>query len=331
MYDIRIPDRYINVHTTQVSGGEIMGRFIASENFTFVAGLETNFNTIASSSLGNHQQSLIAMYASLHYRTGDCIALDIGMRSDFHSDYGVQVNPTAGLGYNFSSSGKIFATIGRSYRAPSYTELYYSDPSTAGNPKLHPEEGWSYETGIDYILGINWHWSASLFERDQTNLIDYVRYLSSDTQSVAVNFTSAKTQGFDIDLRWQKIQFTSEIINESGISLQQFIFSYCYLNSQIERGAVYSSRYAFTHPRHRISAGISIIFPYAVEFSLDAVHNIKLNNDSYTLLNMRAAKHFTSAIIFIRGTNLLDKSYEEIIGIPLPGRWLWAGIEFKVF
>jgi hypothetical protein len=34
--------------------------------------------------------------------------------------------------------------------------------------------------------------------------------------------------------------------------------------------------------------------------------------------------------VFISGTNLLNESYEEITGVPLPGRWLWAGIELAV-
>jgi hypothetical protein len=184
---------------------------------------------------------------------------------------------------------------------------------------------------VGYEYGTFWNFKFSLFERDQTNLIDYVRYLSTDTQSVAKNFTSAKTRGIDAGVYWFSESLEAEIRNQTNISIQDIGFSYEYLDSRIDRGNIFSSRYAFTHPRHRISARTSATFPYAVKISLDAVHNIKLNNDNYTLLDARMAKHFTSFIIFIRGTNLLNQSYEEIVGVPLPGRWLWAGIEFKLF
>jgi vitamin B12 transporter len=330
LFDIRIPDRYLNEHRTHNIGGEIIGQIQASERFTCISGLEANLNTITSSSLGNHHQSLLAVFISSQFTTENRITLDLGMRADFHSDYGTQFNPTAGAGYIFSSRGKIFATLGRSFRTPSYTELYYSDPSTVGNPNLRPEVGWSAESGIDYMLGNNWHCSASFFYRDQTNLIDYVRFLPSDTQSVAVNFISAKTRGFDADIHWQMLSFT-ETPDEDDLSIQQITFSYEYLDSHIERGSVYSSRYAFTHPRHRIFMSVSAIIPFAITVSLDAAHFIKLNQDNYTLINARVIKHFGSISMFVRGTNLLNKSYEEIIGVPLPGRWLWGGIELKIF
>ena len=219
--------------------------------------------------------------------------------------------------------GKVYSTIGRSFRNPNFTELYYSDPSTKGNSHLQPEVGWSYEVGIDYIFEMNWHSSLSVFERDQTNLIDYVQYFQSDTLSYAVNFTSAQTRGFELSIHWQETTKGSGDV--TNLTLHRFMLAYGYLNSHIDRGNVYSSRYAFTHPKHQISINLIASLPYIISISIDLVHKIKQTNVSNTLLDARLSKDLFSANLFIRGTNLLNQSYEEIIGVPLPGRWIWAG------
>ena len=34
--------------------------------------------------------------------------------------------------------------------------------------------------------------------------------------------------------------------------------------------------------------------------------------------------------LFLKATNLFNKSYYEVSGVPLPGRWITAGVKFKI-
>jgi outer membrane receptor protein involved in Fe transport len=63
---------------------------------------------------------------------------------------------------------------------------------------------------------------------------------------------------------------------------------------------------------------------------MDVVYKVKVSGDSYILLNARFTKQIGRIVLNVSGTNLLNQSYEEIVGVPLPGRWLWAGFELKV-
>jgi vitamin B12 transporter len=327
MYDIRIPDKYVNTHRTTIYGGELVSQYSATENLTIVSGLEADGNAIVSNALGNHRRTLAAIYASSHYLAENALTFDAGVRGDYYSAYGWQLSPTVGASRILSSRGKLYATIGRSFRAPSYTELYYSDPSTAGNPDLKPEIGWSYEAGIDYFIGHNLQSSFSAFERDQSNLIDYVQYSQGDI-SHAVNFTSAKTRGFEFGLHWKPSRQSVE--SEPGV-LREVKISYGYLDSRIDRGQVYSSRYAFVHPKHRVGIAADAFLPTSIHASSTLTYNVKLDNVRYTLLDARLSRVFDSLTLYIKGTNLLNESYEEIVGVPLPGRWLWAGAEYRLF
>ncbi len=36
-------------------------------------------------------------------------------------------------------------------------------------------------------------------------------------------------------------------------------------------------------------------------------------------------------MLFVKASNLLNKSYEEIPGVPLPGRWIIGGVSMNIF
>jgi vitamin B12 transporter len=329
MYDLRTPDKFVNINTTNSYSGELQSITQVYESVSLIIGVEGNSENITSTNLKNHQRSSLGFLATVHNILQNTILLDFGMREDIHSEYGNQFNPTFNAGYLFSTMSKIFLTAGRSFRAPSYTELYYNSPSRIGNPNLRPEIGWSYEAGTDFYLHPQIKFSTSVFERDQANLIDYVEFSSSDIAFHATNFTSAVTRGVEVSLQWRDgISAVRE--SENDFTFQNFLVSYTYLDSRIDRGNVYSSLYSFTHPRHQLNAVITGNLLFSIHGTFSATHKIKLDGTHYTLVETKVNKSFSDINIFVQGTNLLNQSYVEIVGVPLPGRWLWAGVEFKV-
>ena len=48
----------------------------------------------------------------------------------------------------------------------------------------------------------------------------------------------------------------------------------------------------------------------------------------YTLVGARVTRTFGRTSLFLDGTNLLDATYEEIVGVEMPGRWISVGIRF---
>jgi vitamin B12 transporter len=329
MYDLRTPDQFVNINTTNSYNGELQSIIQAYESVSLIVGIEGNSEDITSTNLKNHQRSSLGFLATVHSILQNTFLMDFGMREDIHSEYGDQFNPTFDVGYLFSTLSKIFLTAGRSFRAPSYTELYYTSPSRIGNPNLKPETGWSYEAGTDFYLHPQIKFSTSVFERDQANLIDYVEFSSSDIAYHATNFTSAVTRGVEASLQWRD-GFSADRESANDFTLQSLLVSYTYLDSRIDRGTVYSSLYSFTHPRHQFNAVATGILLFSIHGTISATHKIKLDGTHYTLVEAKINKSFSRINVFIQGTNLLNQSYVEIVGVPLPGRWLWAGVELKV-
>jgi iron complex outermembrane receptor protein len=207
--------------------------------------------------------------------------------------------------------------------------LYYTSPSRIGNPNLKPETGWSYEVGADFYLRPQIKFSTSVFERDQENLIDYVEFSSSDIAYHATNFTSAVTRGIEASLQWRE-RLPADRESANDFSLQSLLVSYTYLDSRIDIGNAYSSLYSFTHPRHQFNAVAAGTLLLSIHGTISTTHKIKLDGTNYTLVEAKVNKSFSHIHVFVQGTNLLNQSYAEIVDVPLPGRWLWAGVEFKV-
>src|SRR5262249_3146554 len=138
-------------------------------------------------------------------------------------------------------------SAGHGFRQPTYVDLYYSDPSTIGNPKLKPESSWSFEGGIDWTSG-RVTFTAVGFRLNQTNAIDYSNTLPTPTaKRQAVNVPTLDISGAEASAR---IRLTST---------QQLQLSYTAAHSANLPGN-YISEYAFNY------AAQNAIFAYTGSF-----------------------------------------------------------------
>jgi iron complex outermembrane receptor protein len=320
---VYMPGSHPNTHTTYAGGGEVTGTLTFDRFTSVLLGVEGNWDRIASTSLGNHRRSALSIFGIFQTAFAEVISLDIGARQDWHSEYGRQFSPSIGVGYLFRETTKLFVSAGRSFRAPSYTDLYYNDPANSGNPNLIPETGWSYEFGMrntslrDVIV------SSAIFLRDQTALIDYVQYFEND-QYHAVNFTSARTRGGELGIEWSDGSRSSD--DQSDVFISGIKADYLYLDSHIDRGNSYRTKYSLNHPRHILSASVYLHLPARIDASMTGTWKKRME-EAYTLIDIGVRKEFNPVNIYIKAQNILNTRYEEILGVPQPGRWIWGGIE----
>lgn len=323
MLDLRTPHKFVNIHTTHLYGGEIVAIKKVGNNIFLTGGFEYSEDKITSTKLGDHNRSLFGYFINAQMIYESRFNIDVGIRVDHHLDYGVQFNPTVGLGYLFSRTGKIFLNSGRAFRAPSYTELYYSDPVNVGNAELKPEIGWSYELGFQNYFSTSFETNGSVFLRKQSNIIDYVQYFVGD-KFYAENFTKANTSGAELSMKWTLINLTNNFIINI-ISIQ-----YNYLDSKIDHRGIFNSKYNFTHPRHQINSLVSFTLPFNFLTTVSLTQKYKLDKTKYTLFDLKTSKNISSINVFIDILNLFNKAYEEIKGVPLPGRWIILGFDWVI-
>lgn len=94
------------------------------------------------------------------------------LREDENSQFGSFVDWALSGGYKVAEGLRTVASLGTSYQAPTFNQLYYpSTPSFAGNPALTPQRNRASELGLKYDAA-NLSWSAITYYNEVQGFID---------------------------------------------------------------------------------------------------------------------------------------------------------------
>ncbi|SEL27259.1 vitamin B12 transporter [Roseateles sp. YR242] len=96
-------------------------------------------------------------------------SLEASLRSDDNSAYGTHTTGGLGVSYALSSTLKLRALAGTSFRAPTFNDLYYP---YYGVRTIKPEQGRSVELGLNWQSGSS-QASATVYRNKVRNLIGY--------------------------------------------------------------------------------------------------------------------------------------------------------------
>jgi iron complex outermembrane receptor protein len=247
-----------------------------------------------------------------------------GIYVNWLSDHGWEAYPGIEAGYRAFGQYLFYATAGRSFRLPTYTDLYYSDPANQGNPSLAPESAWQFEWGVRRS-GTSWRAEANVFYRNGRNLIDWIR---ADENALwqPVNFRSKNTLGGELSAA---LVFP-ELLGRDSFFLQRFDLSLTWMDVRPDT-SVAASRYALSHLRKQLVAGFRhrIVGRLTNDVRLRWVE--RSGQAPYCLLDCRLAWTFRNgAGLYLEGTNLLNTEYREIGTVPMPGFWLRLGGTFHL-
>jgi len=307
------PGWYRNRHTSASYGFELQST-AALPWGAFAFGGELGEETIASSNLGDHSRTRGGMFLELqaaHRR----LSLTLGAYGYYYSDWGWRLWPGADIGFRFCEGGQMYGSLGRSFRVPTYTELYYSSPANRGNQNLMPEEAWTYEVGLRYgkpALG----GGVALFRREGRNLIDWVREGSEDPWQ-AQNVAQMRTSGLEVDLRF------APVVGR----LPQVEMGYAFLSSD-KRTEGWESKYVLDYLMHQFSVGVAhpLISGWRGDWKLR--YERRVGGEGHFILDLKVSGRPKGLEVFLECTNILNTSYTETGGVPMPGRWITGGLGF---
>ena len=267
-------------------------------------GIDNSQSYISSNNLGYHERFTSTIYLDHTFKMmNDKLIISPGFSVSYFSDLSFHFFPGLDLGYHISEKSKLYANFGKTYRIPTYTDLYYSDRNTTGNPDLEPEHAISNELGFKYDSE-KIKFSTSFFQRKSTNIIDYVKESEGDKWK-ATNIRNLDTKGFDFDFNY--------------INLIRVGYTYLFDDSYVNE--INFSRYAINSFRHQLTTRLllnysgrlsqNLIYKYG-ERSDKSNHSVVDTNINYRLGN--------KSYLFISINNILDTSYSETNLVPMPGR-----------
>jgi len=321
LLDYSNPAFYMNDHKTNSYGAELRSAFPVDIG-SFELGGSLNFDNINSSNLGVHNRregGISAEYVSLPIESFKLLLNGFAYNYD---DYGWKFIPGVDLVYQISNYFNCYTTYGKSFRIPSYTELYYNSPAQKGNAFLRPEEAITYEAGFNYN-DIAFSGNLSLFSRDGKNLIDWARGINDvNAKYIVQNIAAINTYGIDLSISY------SPLVNNTSC-LKKISLNYTYLKSDFNE-TNFLSLYILDLLRHQFIAEITHIVPFDIIFNWAFRYENRYNFDNYFITDLKLSRSFNIFDLSLSALNLFNKSYMDVTGIPLPGRWIKAGINCRI-
>ncbi|MCX5706880.1 MAG: TonB-dependent receptor [Candidatus Omnitrophica bacterium] len=279
-------------------------------------GLEYGEEKISSDSLGHHTRRHSSLFLDNAKDLTDKLSFGLSWRFDDYNSSEKVYTGSINLRYQILVDSYLRFGVSRSMRLPSFTELYYSDDGyTVGNVNLSSEKSMNYETGFDFkkerLSG-----GITFFLRDERNFIDWIQNTSSPVRWQAKNISDAKVFGIEERLKLE--------INKI-ISLDA---NYTYINKDADDSG-YIYKYGANYIRHLFNAECMLKLPFGTQ-SIGFTYKKKPVRGGWWLVNTRLNYSLNKqAQIFLAVTNLFNVEYQEIEGIPQPGRWVEGGLRLN--
>lgn len=313
------PSFFNNLHTTHVGGAELHTTNRNKLGMTGI-GLEYRYEDINSNNLGDRNRSLAGIFAEHRFTLWNRLDVTPGLYLNWYSDYGWNIFPGIDASYEINDNWRAFANVGRSFRIPTYTDLYYDGPRNIGNENLNPEDAITYEGGFKYFRGNFWG-QLSYFYRDAANLIDWVRE-DVEAEWRPLNFYDVDIQGIEAGINYNFSVEESAWIRKAGIN-------YTYLDAELQETEGVESRYALDNLNHQLIADVTHKIAGKVYHSLRFRYLDRATLKDYALLDSRIFFQNDGFNVFAEATNITNTEYREAGYVTMPGRWLRAGINFK--
>jgi len=313
MLDKTRPDWYVNHHKTDTFNQQCSLRFPVSFLGSLTLGEETIQERINSTNLGKYTREHYSFYIQNEKRLFENFLFSLGGRYDHFDDFSDYFSPLFLIRYEFPSY-QIHLSASRSIRRPSFTELYYNDPTTEGHPSLSVEEAINYETGILCHFKEKHHFGLNLFGRQEDDLIDWAKTNPTDTKWKVRNIGKAQVLGLDL---YGKIDLENTDLT----------FKYTYVNRAIKDKGGYLPKYGPISLKHYLNLGFDINF--LGQQRINFFFKKRPTRDGWILTDLRLSKNIENFELFLDINNLFNVEYEEIKGIPSPGRWVQAGLRVQ--
>jgi len=312
------PSVYRNLHQTNKVGAEINAQYSSDIGVTGF-GIDMAQVYLSSNNLGQRKRFMTTMFLEHLFKLAD-EKLDVtpGVAVNYFSDFKFHAFPGIDVGYKISSSVKAYGNIGYTYRIPTYTDLFYSDPTTLGDENLNPEEAIAQELGLKYNTN---HLSASfaLFNRDAKKLIDYVKE-NIDDKWQATNIAELNTKGFELNTSYNfKLGSFNQLLN----------LSYTFLEDELKNINVNFSRYSINSLKHHVTSRLSTSFIKNVSQSIVYKYAERTSGESYSVVDASMNVSLNAFEISLVANNIFNTEYTETNLVPMPKGNVLFGLTYN--
>ena len=312
-----------SVQSTQVRGIDMQVGKQFSEQYHLVTGIDYKANFNDSTDTAKHRYTVFAPFIENQLDLTKDLRLCLNVRIDNYSNFGTQVSPSFSAVYRLNPDIKFHAIISRSFRAPTFNDLYWNSAGMVGNPNLRPEKGLTEEVGVEKRLNRRVLFGINYYHSKYTELIQWQPITSDPLSDWTVkNVGSVVIDGIELT---NKITLTDNIDADLG---------YSFLVARDDK----THKFIIYQPENKANLALSYRGPSGLTFEIQGQYTDKRFGDSsndtkvkgFYVINMSASKKFRAGFTyFVSIDNLINKKYQVIQGYPVSGFSITNGIKLK--
>jgi iron complex outermembrane receptor protein len=312
VYDWTRPALSDNRHRTHAVSANGRWRTALGAATQLSVGASGGRDAIDSTGLGERTFTRAGAVVELRQAIGPRLVVQPGVRVDRYNRFGTAWSPA------ITASGWIVPNVrwrtatGRSFRIPTYTELYYQDPNHLASDDLVPERAWSADGGVDAFAG-GWTASATAFGRWDADVIDWVRALPTERWRTT-NIRDVDTRGVELGL--------SRRVSSGLLTLR-------YTGQHADAPTLaLLSKYVLDYAPHALSVAGATTWR-RLDLGSHVTYTRRADGRDYAVADLRVAYPFGRAEIYADVANAFDQAYQEVRGVDMPGRWLKVGLRLR--
>ena len=269
------------------------------------------------------------------YRSSERWAASAAVRHETNSDFDevTTFRLTGSIGFDKGKT-RVRAALGTGQKAPTFIERFGFFPDMfLGNPDLQPAESSGFEIGVDRQIGRRAQLALTYFNDSLENEINGFFFDVAAGVFTAVNQAGkSDRRGFEaafeaplgerLDLRGSYTYTDATEPDELG-GTQREIRRPKHLASLAVNWRSSSNRLRVRGSLNHTGSSTDVFFP-------PGQARLIVDLDSYLLADLFVSVAVSGQVdVFVRGENLLDEEYEDVVGFRGSGVGGFAGIRFR--
>lgn len=317
-----------------------------SAKSTLVTGVNFQQKSIRSNDRGNHHLYTVSPFLSLSQQIGKHFMVHPSVQWVLFEKIQSELVPQIDLSFR-KGQWQLRGSAGKTIRDADFTERYNNynkalvTSGRVGNPDLRAERSVSYELGGDWFLHDRLKVSTTLFQRFHQRLIDYSTTPYSDmprkenlsptgVYALAKNIAKVNTLGWETDIQYlQNISDQQRIVATAGLIWLNSKSSDTVPSFYISSHAKFMTNFSVIYQVRHFVASINGLFKTRQEQSATAIH--ARITPSYFVMNAKLEYRFfeKQLSVFVQADNIFDRQYSDLLGAPMPGRWMMGGVKWQ--
>ena len=313
------PTVYRNLHITDKIGTEVNASYTSNLGVTGF-GVDVSKVYIRSNNLGNRQRFMSTLFLEHQFKLfNNVVDVTPGVAVTYFSDFKFYAFPGLDLGVKVTNNLKAYGNIGYTYRIPTYTDLFYNDPSTEGNENLEPEKAFAQEIGLKYNSS-KFSASAAVYNRDSENLIDYIKPTVDAPKFIASNIAKVNTKGFEVEANYN--------FNINNYK-QTFAVAYNFLEDNIIDQNKELSRYSLNTLKHHFTSRLSTQLFKNITQNIVYKHAERTTGQSYNVWDASLEARLKQFTLTATASNIFNAEYIEAGFVPMPPSNVLFGLRYN--